>query len=123
MKLLRIRWPNWKHIRDLYSMLEKTRIAHRVIERCAPDVPQLADLFYVQERRTLVGHFARYLERRISGYFAPVPDPPTTVRFITKSVVWFARHRHPTPDSEMISDENALRTCVHMIASALVLPV
>jgi AcrR family transcriptional regulator len=107
-------------IRELYAVLDKTRIAHQMIERCAPDVPQLADLFYVQGRRTLVGLFARYIEKRVSGgYFAPVPDPPTAARFITESVVWFARHRHTTPDSEMITDENALLTSVHMIASAL----
>lgn len=108
-------------IRELYAVLDKTRVAHQMIERCAPDVPQLADLFYIQGRRTLVGLFARYIEKRVSGgYFAPVPDPPTAARFITESVVWFARHRHNTPDSEMISDENALQTSVHMIANALV---
>ena len=94
-----------------------------MIERCAPDVPQLADLYYVQGRRTLVGLLTGYIEKRTAaGYFAAVPDPPTAARFITESVVWFARHRHTTPDSEMISDENALQTSVHMIASALLLP-
>jgi len=108
-------------IREMYAVMEKNRVAANLIERCARDVPQLAELYYVQGRRTLVGLFSRYIEKRVAGgYFASVPDPPTTARFITESVVWFARHRHHTPDSEMISDENALKTSVHMIASALV---
>lgn len=108
-------------VREFYSVMAETRHGADLIERCAPDVPQLADLYYVQGRRSLVDLFSRYLESRIqAGYFAPVPDVPTTARFITESVVWFARHRHNTPDSEMISDEAALQTTVHMIASALV---
>jgi AcrR family transcriptional regulator len=110
-------------IREFYTVIAEMRHAGDLIERCAPDVPQLAELFYIQGRRSLIDLFSRYLRKRIEGgYFAAVPDVPTTARFIIESVVWFARHRHNTPDSEMISDEAALATTVHMLANALVPP-
>jgi AcrR family transcriptional regulator len=108
-------------VREFYAVIAEMRHAGDLIERCARDVPQLAELFYVQGRRSLIDLLSRYLEKRIEGgYFAAVPDVPTSARFITESIVWFARHRHNTPDSKMISDEAALTTTVHMLANALV---
>lgn len=41
-------------------------------------------------------------------------------RFIIEAVTWFARHRHNTPDSQMITDHDALETTIHFLVNALI---
>jgi AcrR family transcriptional regulator len=108
-------------LRELYSVIERNRRGFDLIERSALDVPEMAQMLYVEGRRKAVGIFARYLTNRIeSGYFTPVPDPATAARFIIEAVTWFARHRHTTPDSQMISDNDALETTIHFLTRALI---
>jgi AcrR family transcriptional regulator len=94
-----------------------------VLEQSALDLPELADLFYRRTRRGMTTRLARYLERRIeSGHLRPVPDVVTAARFVEESVAWFAYHRHTDPDSAMIDDDAARRTCVDLCVAALVRP-
>ena len=107
-------------LREFYFVMERHRRGFDLIERSTGDVPALAKTMYVEGRRGAVGMFSNYLVERIkSGYFAPVPDPATAARYIIETVTWFARHRHNTPDSEMISDAAALETTIHFLTNAL----
>src|SRR5262245_36660518 len=108
-------------LRELYSVIERSRHGFDLVERSALEVPEMAQMLFVEGRRKAVAAFARYLTSRIeSGYFQPVPDPATAARFIIEAVTWFARHRHHTPDSQMISDRDALETTMHFLVSALI---
>ncbi len=107
-------------IRELYAMLEVTRRAADLIERSALDLPEFAELFWVKGRRGLIARLTRYLESRIArGALRPLSYPPTAARLILETVVWFARHRHTTPDSAMISDGAALQTTVDVLVNGL----
>ena len=55
------------------------------------------------------------------GAVRPLPDVPTAARLILETVVWFARHRHNSPDSAMIGDATALETTVDFLVSGLLL--
>jgi AcrR family transcriptional regulator len=108
-------------LREFYSVIERHRRGVDLIERSALDVPEMAQMLFVEGRRKAVARFVRYLTNRIeSGHFKPVPDAPTAARFIIEAVTWFARHRHTTPDSQMISDHDALETTIHFLVSALI---
>lgn len=108
-------------LRELYSVIARNRHGFDLIERSALDVPEIAQMLFVEGRRKGVGDFARYLTNRIeSGHFKPVPDAATAARFIIEAVTWFARHRHNTPDSQMISDNDALETTIHFLIGALI---
>ncbi len=110
-------------LRELYSIIELYRRGFDLVERSALDVPELAQILFVEGRRETVAGLTRYLTSRIeSGYFRRVPDPPTAARFIVESITWFARHRHNTPDSQMIGDHDALETTIHFLVSALIAP-
>ena len=107
-------------LREFYSVIERNRHGFDLIERSAVEVPEMAKMLYVEGRRSAVGGFARYITQRIeSGHFKPVPDAATTARLIVETVTWFARHRHNTPDSQMISDQDALDTTIHILSGAL----
>jgi hypothetical protein len=81
----------------------------------------MAQMLFVKGRRKGVGALARYLTNRIeSGHFKRVPDAATAARFVVETVTWFARHRHNTPDSQMISDSDAVETTIHFLVGALI---
>jgi AcrR family transcriptional regulator len=108
-------------LREFYSVIERTRHGVDLIERSALEVPEMAQMLFVKGRRKAVATFARYITNRIeSGHFKPVPDAATAARFVIETVTWFARHRHNTPDSQMISDNEALETTIHFLIGALI---
>ena len=108
-------------LREFYAVLERNRHGFDLVERSTVDVPELAQMLYVEGLRRTVDAFARYITSRVvSGHFKPVPDAPTAARFIIEAVTWFARHRHNSPDSPMISDRDALETTIQFLVSALV---
>ena len=108
-------------LRELYSALERNRHGFDLVERSTGDVPELAEMLFEEGRRRTVDAFARYITSRVeSGHFKPVHDAPTAARFIIEAVTWFARHRHNTPDSQIITDRDALETTIHLLVSALI---
>lgn len=108
-------------LREFYSAIERNRHGFDLVERSTTDVPELADMLFVEGRRRTVDAFARYITNRVeSGHFKRVPDAPTAARFIIEAVTYFARHRHNDPDSQMISDRDALETTIHFLVSALI---
>ncbi|MEW6267860.1 MAG: TetR/AcrR family transcriptional regulator C-terminal domain-containing protein, partial [Thermodesulfobacteriota bacterium] len=107
-------------VRELYELVERTRLGTALIERSALDQPALATLFYVDVRRKLIERLTRYLERRIrSGALRPVPDPPTAARLILETITWFARHRMGDADSAAIDDAAARETTVDFLVHGL----
>jgi AcrR family transcriptional regulator len=106
---------------ELYDVVSATWRAAAAIERSALDEPELARVYFIEMRRSIVARTTAYLERRIgSGQFREVPDPATAARLIIETVTWFARHRHGDPDSAMIDDHTARATVIDFIAGSLV---
>jgi AcrR family transcriptional regulator len=108
-------------LREFYSVLERNRHGFDLVERSTSDVPELAQMLFVEARGRTVDALARYITSRVeTGHFKPVPDAPTAARFIVEAVSWFARHRHNTPDLQVISDRDALETTIHFLVSAFI---
>jgi AefR-like transcriptional repressor, C-terminal domain len=83
------------------------------------DLPELAQRFFVQRRRTNLAQIGDYLQEQISaGRLRPVPDVPAAARFIVETIAWFAMHRHGDPDSAMLDDEACRRTVRHLLLAA-----
>src|SRR5207244_1600878 len=73
-------------VRDVYRGINESRHLIRIVERAAPDLPELGDRFYRRGRRPFVGRLATYIERRVaSGHFRPVPDPATAARLLIET--------------------------------------
>ena len=103
----------------LYGFIERHRQALQLIARCAGDLPELAQWYYVQRRRTMVAQIREYLAREIrSGRMRPVPDLQAAARFIVETIAWFAMHRHGDPDSAMLGDDGCRRTVRHLLLAA-----
>jgi len=81
-------------VRDLWGGVAYLAPAIRLIERCAQDWPELAQLFFGEIRQGLVQTLAEYLVRGAEqGFIRPAPDPMLAARLMLESVAWFAMHR------------------------------
>jgi len=108
-------------IDELYSMLEDNRAVLALIERCAPEFPELATLYFGEARRGQIDQLELYITRRMrTGQLRPAPDPALATQFIVESVAWFAWHRRDHPVSLGVGDEAARRTVHYLLAAAFV---
>ena len=106
-------------IEERYDMFERVWPLLSLVERSAPDLPDLGEEYYQRGRRPLLDLLARYIDQRVrGGYFRPVPDTVTAARFLLESITWFAWHRREDPDSSMITDEAARATVIHLATAA-----
>jgi AcrR family transcriptional regulator len=107
----------------LYGFIEGHRQVLKLVARCAADLPELAQWYFVQQRRAMLEQLGGYLRQRIrTGELSPVPDVPAAARFIVETIAWFAMHRYGDPDSAMLDDDACRRTVRHLLLAAF-LPV
>jgi AcrR family transcriptional regulator len=103
----------------LYGFIERHRQVLKLVARCAADLPELAQWYFVQQRRAMLEQLGEYLRQRIrAGELSPVPDVPAAARFIVETIAWFAMHRHGDPDSAMLDDDACRRTVRHLLLTA-----
>lgn len=68
--------------------------AIQLIQKCAEDWPELAQLFFGEIRQELVQTLADYLVRGAElGFIRPLPNPELAGRLMIETVAWFAMHR------------------------------
>ena len=105
-------------VRDLYAWINQRWQALQLLARSAADWPELAEVYYHQERRRLIQLLTDYLDRRIGQKrLRPMPDTITAARLILETTAWFAYHRYPDPDAAMISEEMARETVVTVLVN------
>ncbi|GIL26219.1 TetR/AcrR family transcriptional regulator [Actinocatenispora comari] len=108
-------------IDELYAFIEDNRHLLALVERCAPDLPELARYYFVQRRRALLASLGDLLRRHLhAGALRPVPDVPAAARFIVETITWFAWHRRDDPDSGNLDDDACRRTVRHLLLAAFV---
>lgn len=91
----------------------------RLVERSAPDLPELYSAYYVRARRGGQDLFTEYVRRRIEGgQMRPVPDVTAAARFAIESIAWFAWHRRGDPDAAMFDEDMARDTVRHLLVEA-----
>lgn len=104
---------------ELYGFMARNRTLLALIARCARDLPELHEFFFVRRRRATLAAIGDYLRDRIeSRAMRPVPDVPTSARFIVETIAWFAMHRLGEPDSAMLDDETCRSTVRHLLLTA-----
>ncbi|HET8587960.1 MAG TPA: helix-turn-helix domain-containing protein [Candidatus Limnocylindria bacterium] len=107
-------------LQELYELVARSWRAAAVIERSALDEPDLAALYYVEVRRSIIERLTQYLESRIEqSQLRAVPDTAASARLIVEAIAWFAFHRHGDPDSATIDDQTAQATVVDFVVASL----
>jgi AcrR family transcriptional regulator len=108
-------------VRDLYEALARNRHGIKLLDRAAPDYPELAALWFEGARGGLVQQLAQYLrERSRRKLLRPVPDAAVAARLVIETVVFWAVHRHwdphPQPVDEAVAKETVVRVLVNAFA-------
>jgi AcrR family transcriptional regulator len=107
----------------LYGFIEHNYRALNLIEKCATDLPELAQWFFIRRRRASLELIGDFLRKRIeAGELRPVPDIPAAARYINETIAWFAMHRHGDADSAMLDDDACRATVRHLLLAAFLPP-
>jgi AcrR family transcriptional regulator len=109
-------------IDELYEFIDRNRQVLDLVEWCASELPELAQLYFVQRRRAMLEQLGEFLQSRIHARrLRPVPDVEVAARFVVETIAWFAMHRHGDPDSAML-DDSASRSTVRYLLMAAFIP-
>jgi len=85
-------------ITDLYQRLARHRVSIKLADRCAPELPELAEVWFGQGRAAQVAALADYLHRNADTGAVILPGPVHIVaRTILETCVLWAVHLHWDP--------------------------
>jgi AcrR family transcriptional regulator len=108
-------------LRALYGTLARNRLGLKLIDRCAPDYPDLAALWFGRGRELVLGLLVEYLRHRRS-HVRPFPDAAVAARIVLETLVFWAVHRHWDPAPQQVDERIAEDTVVQFLRDALVKP-
>jgi AcrR family transcriptional regulator len=107
-------------VRELYSVLASHRVGIKLLDRCAPDYPELAAIWYRGGREGALELLRRYLEDRTRRrLIRPMPDLAVTARAVLELVVFWAVHRHWDPNPSAFDESLVEATVVALVTRAL----
>jgi len=107
-------------VRDLYDALARNRRGIKLLDRSAPEYPELAALWFEGARGGLVGLLAQYLEDRSRRkLLRPVPNAAVAGRLLIETVIFWAVHRHWDPHPQPMDEAVAKETVVRFLVNAL----
>lgn len=106
---------------ELYDALARHRISVKLLDRCAPDYPELAKLWYRETRERALAQLGRYLEeRRRRGRLRHLGNPTIAARIVIETLAFWAVHRHWDPSPQAVDEAAARETVLAFLTSALV---
>ena len=107
-------------VSELYETLARNRRGIKLLDRSAPDRPELAALWFEGARGGLVELLGQYLEDRSRRkLLRPVPDARVAARLLIETVIFWAVHRHWDPHPQAVNESVGKETVVRFIVSAL----
>jgi AcrR family transcriptional regulator len=98
-------------VTDLYARLAKHRVAIKLVDRCAPELPDLAEVWFGTGRRAQVSGIQEYLVRREGAGTVSLPgSAPVVARTIVELCALWAVHSHfdPAPGVPAVIDDGAV---------------
>jgi len=104
--------------RELFELCRANRRSIKLVDRCAPDHPELGALWFETGRGGLMDSMTRYLQVRpqlTAGY----SDVAVLARMIIETISFWAIHRHWDPHPQEIDENVAEDTVVSFVRRAL----
>jgi AcrR family transcriptional regulator len=107
-------------VRELYDVVARNRFGIKLLDRSAPDYPELAAVWFESARDGLLRLLTQYLEDRTRRkLLRPVPDPAVAARLMIETIVFWAVHRHWDPHPQAVEESVAKDTVVRFLVGAL----
>ena len=104
-------------ITNLYETLARHRVSIKLVDRCASELPELADVWFGQGRSGLVLVLTEYLQRRKE---LRLPGPaPLVARTILETCVLWAVHLHWDPARQPVDTAAVPATLAGLLTRGL----
>jgi len=108
-------------VTEIYATIERAWPLLSVVERCAPEIPELEKAWFGGGRADIYADLAEYLRRRAaSGQLRAMPDARMAAHVVGEMAAWSAWHRRHGHDGKLFDDETARRTTIEFACAALV---
>lgn len=106
---------------ELYDALARHRTSIKLLDRCAPDYPDLAKVWYRGGREGALSLLTRYLDDRARrGRLRRFEDTAIAARIVLETLVFWAVHRHWDPSPQVVDEDSARRTVLAFLTNSLV---
>ncbi len=107
-------------VEELLSLLEANRHEIRFVERCAHDLPALAEIWYREGRVRIMEKVAAYLEKRSQQGLIPASeDIRVQARLVLETLTMWAVHRLGDPAPQQIDEARAHRILVRFVSHGI----
>jgi hypothetical protein len=108
-------------LREVHHAMTRNRTGIKLVDRCAAEYPELAEVWFGQGRGALLAQLTTYLQRGIRlRRFRAVADPVVAARLVIETLVFWAVHRHWDPAPQPVDGRVVEDTVVQMLVGALI---
>jgi hypothetical protein len=107
---------------DLYQRLARHRVAIKLVDRCAPELPELGSVWQDAGRGAQMSAMEQYLRGREEAGLLTVPGSlPVAARTAVELCVLWAVHCHfdDAPPQVVVDDETVAATVAAMVARSM----
>jgi AcrR family transcriptional regulator len=107
-------------VRDLYRRMAQNRKSLKLVDRCALDHPELADVWFDEGRWAQHTALVRYIEQRVAeGALRSVTNGSIAARFVLEAIAFWAVHRHWDPSPQTLVEKDVETTLVELLLHGL----
>ncbi len=103
---------------ELYDAISARAALISLLDRCAHDMPELADVFDRQVRQRLMGDLETWVRRWDAVAGRQRPDVAALARGAMEAIAWLAKSRRRDPTATKITEHHARAAAVRIFANA-----
>jgi len=105
---------------DLYHRIARNRLALKLVDRCAADYPELAQVWFGEGRWAQHQLLVQLIRSRISdGHYHVFEHVDVVARTLMETIAFWALHRHFDPSPQTLDDAEACRVVVDLFSRSL----
>ena len=105
---------------EIYDTLAGHRNAIKLLDRCAREYPDLAEVWFSVSREGALALLERYVAARTRrGRLRRLGQPAEVARMVLETLVWWAVHRHWDPAPLHYDERSSRQTALDFVAAGL----
>ncbi len=107
---------------QLYESMSRRAPVILLLDRCAHEIPELAEIFDRQVREALMRDLTQWVEMRGLADDAGTPSAAVLARGAMEAVAWLAKTRRGDPTAAWMTDDQARAAAVRIFVNAFAPP-
>lgn len=105
---------------QLYASLSLRAPAIRLLDRCAHEIPELAEIFDREVRATLMNNLTAWVLMRGLADEGGMPSAAVLARGAMEAIAWLAKSRRGDPTAAWMPEDDARAAAVQIFVNALI---